>query len=82
MNGVSSGSRHFPFGGGFSSAEELKRLLGISLEEKPGCCPEAMLFFAPISLQPVPSLFSICLNLLFGIQGRGQVVVIWEQRIA
>ena len=29
----------FTFTYTFSSAEELKRLLGVSLEEKPGCCP-------------------------------------------
>ena len=29
----------FTFTFTFSSAEELKRLLGVSLEEKPGCCP-------------------------------------------
>ena len=49
-------------------------LLCVSLEGEPGPCPKAARFFSltipPLSLHPLLSMISNCLNLPFGIQGR------------
>ena len=60
---------------GFQSLQKnSKMLLSISLEGEPGHCPKASLLFlltVPLlTLHPLPSLISNCLNLLIGIQGK------------
>ena len=62
---------------GFQSLQKSSKiLLSISLEGEPGHCPKASLLFlltvSPLTLHPLPSLISNCLNLLFGIQGRSR----------
>ena len=50
-----------------------KILLCVSLEGEPGLCPKVPLLFlhcSSLSLQPLPSLVSICLNLPFGTHRR------------
>ena len=50
-----------------------KILICISLEEDPGPCSKAALLFfdySSLSLHPLPSSISNCLNLPFGTQGR------------
>ena len=79
FSGPKTGSRgpplSFLFIGVFSSAEELKDLLCIFLEEELESCPKGCMHYCfltvpPLSEHPLPFLISICLNLPFGTQGR------------
>ena len=62
---------HLAFLGGFSFINSIKILLCVSLgSEPPQVCTNCFLTVSPLSLHPLPSVISNCLNLPFGAQGR------------